>query len=403
MSEQPLSAIKVVELAEYVTGPYTGKFFADLGAEVIKVEEPSVGDLSRKEGPFPSDVPDPERSGQFLYLNTNKLGITLDVKTATGRDILKQLLTDADLFVHDRPPMFMKTLGLDYESLKELNRRLVMTSISPFGQTGPYRDYKAYDINISAAAGVTHRQGRPGREPLSMPAYQASYFAGVCAAGATMCALYARDIGGSGMGQHVDVSQEGALIAVTGLSMGATVIRQQVAGRLGHRIAVIWPYAALPVKDGVFYICSLTEQHWQTWVKVMGDPEWARDPRYETQYKRGAVPDEMERLVEPWLMSHTKAEFEQLCREHHLPWKPMQTIEELFEHDQLKARDFFIEVDHPKAGRLRYPGSPVKCSTMRWKIKSPAPLLGQHNEEVFCHRLGYTKQDLVNMSRTGII
>ena len=152
MTEQALTDLKVIELAEFVSGPYCTKMLADLGAEVIKVEKPGVGDIARRLGPFPDDVPHPEKSGLFLYLNSNKLGVTLNIETATGRKILKQLIEDADVFVESNPQKMMGQLGLDYESLKEINPKLVMVSITPWGHTGPYRGYKGYDINIMAGS-----------------------------------------------------------------------------------------------------------------------------------------------------------------------------------------------------------------------------------------------------------
>ncbi|MBE0481506.1 MAG: CoA transferase, partial [Dehalococcoidia bacterium] len=164
MTEQALAGLKVVEFGEFIAAPYCTKLMADLGAEVIKIERPSFGDESRKFGPFPGDDPHPERSGLFLYLNANKLGVTLDLHSATGQDILKQLLKDADILVESNFPGEMKELGLDYASLREVNPRLIVTSITPYGQTGPYRDYKGYAINTAALGGMSMRTGEANRE-----------------------------------------------------------------------------------------------------------------------------------------------------------------------------------------------------------------------------------------------
>ena len=175
MGQKIFEGLKVVEYGNLVSAPYCTKLLAGLGAEVIKVEMPGVGDEARKHGPFPNDTPHTERSGLFLSLNSNKLGITLNLDTQAGRNILKKLLEDADVFVENNAPKHMEELGLDYASLEKINPRLIMASITPFGQSGPYRDYKAYDINCAAAGGVSIGIGYPDREPLALPLSQGDY------------------------------------------------------------------------------------------------------------------------------------------------------------------------------------------------------------------------------------
>ena len=197
--------LKVVEWGNLVSAPYCAKLFADLGAEVMKIERPDIGDEARQHGPFPEDIPNQEKSGLFLSLNTNKLGITLNLESEKGKDILKRLLKDADVFVENNPPQLMVELGFDYNSLSGINPRLIMASITPFGQTGPYRDYKAYELNCSAAGGVLVGVGYPDREPLKLPLSQGSYQAGASAATAIMIALLARDK--INEGQYIDISE----------------------------------------------------------------------------------------------------------------------------------------------------------------------------------------------------
>jgi len=403
MTQRALSDLKVVELAEFISGPYCTKMFADLGAEVIKVEEPGVGDVTRREGPFPDDVPHPEQSGEFLYLNTNKLGITLNTKAATGIKILKELLRQADVFVESSSRRVMEELELDYESLRKVNPNLVMTSITPFGHTGPYRDYKGYDISITAGGGLSCRLGFPDREPLQMPAYQGSYFSGAIAAAATMLALYARDIGCPA--QYVDISQLRCFATIFSMGSTAFLRDQAVSKRFGRQMPFIWPYTVVRIKDGMAFIGAIEEKHWQHGLQMMGNPEWAKDPRFENIYTRFEHKDEVESLMEPWLMSHTKADLLRLGRELGFTggWAPLQTVDDLINSEHLKERGFFVEVDHPEAGRQKYPGAPYKLSETPWKIERPAPVLGQHNVEIYCDRLGYTKQNLVDLRRTGVI
>ena len=401
MANQPLSDLTVVELTQGISGPYCTKMLADMGAEVIKVEEPGSGNFLRGQGPFPDDVPDPERSGEFLYLNTNKLGITLNIKTRRGRKILGELLSQADVFVESYPRQMMEELGLHYEAVKKLNPKLVMTSITPFGHTGPYRDFKAYDVSITAAGAMSYSTGSPDREPLSMPASQGSYYPGANAAAATMLALYVRDV--KGIGQDVDLSQ----IACFGMSFaiaGGVAIRGEVyAQRFGHRLGGVYPYTVLPCKDGYFRLCTIEESMWQRVLEMMGNPEWGKDSRFADTSSRFQHADELDALMGPWLMSHTKAELYKLCRDKRVPGTPVQTMEEVVNNEHLNAREFFVKIEHPEAGKLTYPGAPCKYSTLRWEVRRPAPRLGQHNEEVYCGRLGYTEQDLADQRRAGVI
>ena len=403
MTGKALADLRVVELAEFISGPYCTKLLADLGAEVIKVEKPGVGDISRRLGPFPNDIPHSEKSGLFLYLNTNKLGITLDIDTATGKEILKELLKDADVFVESNPRKTMEELELDYETLRKINPQFVMTSITPFGQTGPYRDYKCHDINISSASGLSAPQGFPDREPLTMPAHQCSYYAGTTAAAATMVAVYARNIGHQG--QHVDISQVRCWATTDSINVSRFVTDQAVRPRTGRQMPGVFPYTVMPIKDGMALMVIVTESDWQAILNMMGKPEWAEDPRFQTQYSRYEHREEVMSLMKPWLMSHTRAEIFKLSLEAGAfrACVPLQTVDEMVNSVHLKEREFFVEIDHPEAGKLKCSGAPYRFTETPWAIRCRAPVLGEHNEEIYCHRLGYTKQDLARLRVTGAI
>ena len=406
MRRGALSDVKVVELAEFISGPYAAKMFADMGAEVIKVERPNVGDVTRRLGPFPNDVPHPERSGQFRYLNSNKLGVTLNTNVATGVKILKELLSQADVFIESNPRRTMKKLELDPNSLlTKVNPRLVVTSISPWGHTGPYRDYKGYDISITAASNVSCRLGFRDQEPLQMPAYQGSYYAGVNAAAATMAALYARDMGGLGRGQHVDISQIACF--ATQFTLQATIFlhEQGVSIRTGRQMPGVYPYTTLRCKDGSVLLASLEEKHWQSILEAMGNPEWANDPRFATVRSRYPHRHELNTLIESWLVSHTVADLIRLWKETKgtVAMSPFLSVAELVRSEHLEEREFFVEINHPVAGKLKCPGAPYKLSETPWEMRYPAPLLGQHNEEIYCGRLDYSKDELVQLHATAII
>lgn len=403
MSEQALSKLRVVEYGSFISAPYCSKLMADMGAEVIKVEEPGSGDESRHYGPFPDDVPDEERSGLFLYLNTNKLGITLNVKRPEGRKILKELLDKADVFVENNPPREMAALGLDYSALRNENPRLIVTSITPYGQTGPYSDYKGYALNTAAIGGQSMRTGEPQREPLSPPLSQSHYQSGSMAATATFGALFARR--STGRGQQVDISESDVWATIhLGHGVHLGVFEGRRAIRSGHRTISVYPWAILHCKDGYMCLIAIQGYQWKRFLEAMGSPEWMGDPRFRDRIMMAwQYADEVDALVEVWLIDHTKEEIFEICRERQITFAPVRSIDEVARDPHFEARGYFVEIDRPHTGVLKYPGAPYQLSETPWLLKKPAPLLGQHNEDVYCGRLGYSKDDLIKMREGGII
>jgi len=399
---EALEGIQVVEFGQFISAAFCARLLADFGAEVIKVEPPG-GDKARRHGPFPGDVPHPERSGLFLFLNTNKKGITLDASSPTGRQLLLRLLAGADILVSDYPPPRMEEWGLTYERLREVNPRLIMTTITPYGWTGPYRNYKAYDINIGAVGGVTVAAGRPDREPLNHPLNQSHYQGGIQGAIATMLALFAREV--TGRGQHVDLSEAEAWHTFhLGSNLVTYLFSNRVRRRAGHRTETFYPYCILPCKDGYFCLIAMQMREWERFLHMIGDPEWAQNPRYQDRAAMGEeYPDEVDALLLPWLMAHTKEEIFRLCQEHKVPFGPVRTVDELVHDPHLNARGFFVEVEHKEAGRLKYPWVPYRFSRTPARLPRPAPLLGEHNEEVYLGRLGLSREELARLGRAGII
>ena len=403
MAEQALSGLKVVEYGSFISAPYCTKLMADLGAEVIKVEEPGLGDESRRYGPFPDDISHPERSGLFLYLNGNKLGTTLNVKTRTGQKILRELLKDADVFVESNPPKKMADLKLDYAALGELNPRLIVTSITPFGQTGPYRDYKGYAINTAALGGQSMRTGEPDREPLAPALSQSHYQSGAMGSASTFGALFSRM--STGMGQHVDISEAEVWATIhLGLGVHLGVFEGRKSIRAGHRTISVYPWCILPCKDGYMCLIAIQGYQWKRFLEAMGSPEWMGDPRFRDRIVMAFEhADEVDSLVEAWLIEHTKEEIFEMCRQGQITFAPVRNLAEVAHTPHFEERKYFVEMDRRYAGTLKYPGAPYKLSETPWQLERPAPLLGEHNEEIYCGRLGYSKEDLVRMRRGGII
>ena len=393
-----LQGLRVVELGESVSAPYCTKLLADMGAEVVKIERPGVGDQAREYGPFLNDEPHHERSGLFLYLNSNKQGITLDLDTPTGREILGELLAESQVFVHNLHPTEMDRLGVNYGTLKSHNDHLVMASITPFGLTGPYRHYKAYDINLAAAGGICEGLGSPDREPLTFGTPEVGYFAAMAAASSVVIALLA------GQRQHIDIAEVESMAGIyNGPEDLMAVYQWRMTRRTGHH-ALDFPYpnCILRCKDGYIFVGSPEGRQWRTLLEVMGQPEWAKEERFRNRTAmNNEYADEVDGYMEEWLLRYTKAELLALALEHRIPLAPVRDFKEVRNDESLT--DQFVAIDRTDTGPVFFPGSPYSLSAQEVVLPRPAPLLGQHNADIYCGRLGYSKEELVKLYQTGII
>ena len=397
--EQVLSGVKVLDLTHYIAGPYCTKMLADYGAEVIKIERPGEGDGARHLAPFFKDDPHPEKSGFFLYLNTSKKGITLNLKTEAGSDIFKQLLKDADILVENFSPRVMPGLGLDYETLEKINPQLAMTSISNFGQTGPYRDYKAAEIVLDSMGGWSSIIGHADREPLKPGGSQAQFVSGLFGAIACVSAYYGRQV--SGIGQHVDISIMDAVLYIQMNLTSNYTYNNVVQKRYGNRVAP-FPSGILPCKDGYIGAITVTAEKWPVLCEWMGMPELVNDPRFLTPADRALNIDELDAVMISWLVEHEQEELLREGQKRGLPFGIPASAGMLLESRHLNQRGYFVEVDHPLTDKVRYPGAQVRMGNLPYELRR-APLLGEHNEEIYVGRLGFCKGDLVRLREQGVI
>jgi crotonobetainyl-CoA:carnitine CoA-transferase CaiB-like acyl-CoA transferase len=397
-----LAGLRIVEVGEMVSAPYAAKLMADAGAEVIKVERPGIGDPARRRGPFAGDQPHPEKSGLFLYLNSNKLGVTLDIASARGFALLERMIRNADVLIHNLAPPEMDRIGLHFQRLSKANPKLIMTSILPFGLDGPYRDYRAANLTLWCAGGASYLNGspqHPEKPPLSTFGQQAYYQGGAHAAVATMGALLAGL--GDGAGQHVEVSVQEAVASILEMTFAFWPYVGMIASRLGQK--PIQPLEVMKCKDGYIFICCIEEHQWHSFVELMGRPEWAAEEIFSDRLKRAAHWDALRPLLEEWVGGQSVHELYRQALERKIPFAPVSTMGDLLSAEHLKARGFFVELAHPQAGRYRYPGAPVKYSATPWEIRRPAPLLGQHNREVFVGQLELTETELAELDKSGVI
>jgi len=393
-----LNGFRVLDLGSGISAPWCAKILADYGAKVIKVETPGSGDASRRMGPFAGDDPHPEKSLTFLYLNTNKKGVTLDPSSVSGRKLFDRLLADADVLVHNSPPAEAKELGLDYAALAEVNPGLVVTSIAPFGQTGPYSDFQVTDIVTYALSGLMYHSGDSDQPPLRNVLDQSFYVAGANAAAATQVALFARLT--SREGQHVDVSAAECLGAhlVQPLPyynyMGAVKGRRPVRGAGFEEL--------MPARDGYVAPSVQGSQPWATIADLIGLEE-LKDEKFATGAGRVAHGEELKELLIKGLVQWDRKPLFLASGERRLVFGMAQDAGDLAECPHLEARDFFVEVDHPVVGSARYPGMAVRLPGEEISGAQPAPLLGQHNSEIFGQELGYTAQELITLRQHNVI
>ena len=396
-----LDGVKVIEYGNLISAPFCAKIFADMGAEVIKIEQPCCGDDSRRMEPFMNDIPGLERSGFFQYLNMNKKGITLNPETATGRKILLQLLKGADVFLENNSPKRMKVLRLDYAHVKKVNPRIVMTSITPFGQTGPYKDYKSSELIIAHMGGVGYDSVREvdiSREPIKAPAHIFGFQAGLSAATATVAAVFQQSV--TGEGTYLDVSEQESIIQNM-----HSVFRYYYNKQIVNRTDVLdrAPAHILPCKDGYIHHANMEESEWWRFVDLMGNPEWAKNELFADYTLRSQYWDALKPLILDWTKDHTMDEIYRGSQERGSAIGALYTAKDMLSDRQMAARGFFVEADHPEIGKLQYPGVPYRFSGIPKEQPSTAPLLGQNNEEILCGDLGYTKKDLVKFREAGVI
>ncbi len=402
MVSQALDDLVVVEFAQMVSGPMCGKMFADMGAEVIKIEPPGVGDEMRAHPPFPADVPHPEKSGSFLYLNTSKKSITLDPATATGAEVFRKLVALADVLIENHAPGYLDSIGLGYESLKVLNPRLIMASITPFGQTGPYRDWKGSDLiefamSLTGYNTPTMVDDAENENPLRAPGRQAEMLGATTAAAAAMFAVFHREA--TGEGQWIDVPCWQAVANTSKIEMGAYTYFGVPYSRLRGGVAM--GLEPLPCKDGYIYTLWTADVHYKALKKLLHNPPILENEIFDSISDRQVNDDALRPLIREELM---KYDMEYLVSEGQrlgLTIGPVFTVAQAARHPHLLAREAFVEIDHPVAGRFKYPRSLVQM-TATPPVSSRAPMLGEHNAQIL-GRLGYSPQEQQGMRAAGVI
>ena len=379
---QALDNVRILDLTHHIAGPYATRLFGGVGADVIKVERPG-GDITRTYGPFKDSQPHAERSGLFFYLNCDKRSVVLDLKTSSGKEALAALAKTADIVVENYAPGKLDGLGVGYDFFRSIKPELPVVSISNFGQTGPYRDYRLTELTLYGFAGEMYSMGTTDREPVKMAGTAALFESGAAASVGIFGALFASKR--FGIGQHVDIA-----LAETHFGgvdrRHATAIAFQFSGRRTMRAATAgagMPQGIYPVADG--YVEFVTAGIRPDRVDDMsGYPEWAQDPKFKDPVQRmdPFVIEEWNANFLGWCLERTKREVWAEARRAKVLCGPLFTMEDVFEDSHFRDRGFWDHIEHRELGEVEVPGRPFIMAAGGWQMRRPAPLLGQHTAEV---------------------
>jgi crotonobetainyl-CoA:carnitine CoA-transferase CaiB-like acyl-CoA transferase len=397
--EKALQDVRVIDLTHVLSGPFCTAMLADMGAEVIKVEQPKKGDMSRE----PSVSVNGE-SYYFMSLNRNKKGITLNLKHPKGIEILKKLISESDVLIENFRPGTMAKLGLDYESIRKGSPKIIYASISGFGQNSPLTQRPAFDLIAQAMGGIMsingHADGPPTRVGVSLGDTSASLYT----AFAIMVALYARQK--SGEGQYIDVAMVDSVFSLLEMSLFQYLGNGEIPMRIGSRHPTSYPYDTFADGDGNYFtIATFSNTIFERLCEAMDMPELMERPEFSTDTLRGR-PDNSKKLksiIERWAGQHRVDSIIEKLESHNVPVSPIHSIKDICESEHARARGLLVEVEHPNAGSVRLPTLPVKFSSTPAAIENPSPMLGQHNQSVLSEILCYSVDDIEELKEQNVI
>ncbi len=404
MTAQALEGVRGLEYCGTLAGAYCTKLMSDMGAEGIKVEPPETGDVARNSPPFPDDVSHPEKSGLFLFVNTNKLGITLNPSVPEGRKIFEKLAGEVDVVVEDWPLGHMESIELGYERLRELDPGLIVASITPFGRSGPFKDYRARTLNVSHVSGQGYLLPLPSpdleRAPVQMGGNSTDYDIGQTASVAILAALFSK--GTTGKGQLIEVSGQEAALSLQRVEGVIYANSGQVSNRLGPKTER-GITRLVPCKDGHVIMVTPLDHQKESLARLVGAPvELAKNSGMDTEEDAANIAALTERVRE-WMKDRPGEEISHEAQALSCPITTMSSAEDVKNSRQMNSRGFFIETDHPVAGKLEIPGVPYRFLATPSTLERAAPLLGEHNEEILCERLGYGREELKDLEEAGAI
>lgn len=404
----PLTGVRVLDLSRVLAGPWAGQLLADLGADVIKVERPGAGDDTRSWGPpYLKDEAghDTSEAAYFLCTNRNKRSVTIDMASAEGQALVRQLAQQADVLLENFKVGGLKQYGLDYESLSALNPRLVYCSITGFGQTGPYAPRPGYDFLIQGMGGlmsITGRaEGEEGAGPQKVGVALTDIMTGLYATIAVLAALAERER--SGRGQYIDLALLDVQIACLANQASNYLAGGVVPRRMGNAHPNIVPYQDFPTADGDMILAIGNDSQFAKFCAVAGHPEWAEDPRFATNPQRVANRAVLIPLLRQATVTRTTHEWIEILEAAGVPCGPINRMDEVFADPQVRARGLRLDMPHPSAGRVSLVANPIRLSDSPVAYRNAPPLLGQHTDEVLAEWLGIDAERLAALHRDKVV
>jgi CoA:oxalate CoA-transferase len=391
----PLTGVRILDLTRVLAGPYCTMVLADLGAEVLKIEPSGTGDDSRAFGPFICG-----ESTYFMSLNRNKKSLTLNLKTAGGKSILKELAKQVDILIENYRPGTMKKLGLDYSTLSVENPKLIYAAISGFGQEGPSKDKPAYDFIVQGMGGIMGLNAHPAGPPTRVPIGLGDITAGLYTAVGILSALRERDL--SGKGQMIDISMLDCQVAI----LENPIVRffaGETPKPLGNTHPTISPTGGFPTQDSYIILAIGNDQHWKVFCQVVGRPQWISDPHFSSNSRRTENMPALRVLLEQLFSEHETAYWIGIIEKAGVPCGPVNSIEEVVRDPQIRFRNMITSVNHPVAGEVKMSGIPIKMSRTPGEVTLPPPTLGQHSTEILKSYLKLTDETIEELQRSGVL
>jgi crotonobetainyl-CoA:carnitine CoA-transferase CaiB-like acyl-CoA transferase len=392
-----LNGIRVLDLTRVLAGPFCTMLLGDMGAEIIKIETPGHGDDSRRYPPFIG-----EESAYFMNLNRNKKSLVLNLKHPQAKEIFLNLVEKSDVILENFRPGTMEKLGVGYETIKARNPDIVYSCISGFGHSGPYRDLPGYDIIGQAMGGIMSITGWPDSPPTRTGTAIADVLAGLNACVGILAGLLSVRNGGTG--QKIDIALVDSVVSAMETIIQIFLVENRTPQRTGNRYEFIYPYDTFKARDGWVIIAVGNNKLWDVFCNALDRPELMEDPRYLDNYDRVKAHVEVKRIVEEWSQKKTVKEIVDFMLSKKIPCAPIYTVKEVVEDEHIAgARRMIREIDHPVAGSVKVIGSPVNMSETPAEVTSPAPLLGQHSEEVLKKILNLTQEEVESLKREKAI
>ncbi len=393
-----LAGVRVLDLSRMLAGPYGSMLLADLGAEVIKIEEPDGGDPMRAMGP--PFLPGGE-SAYFLAVNRNKKSVALDLARPAGRDVFLDLVRAADVVWENFRPGVLARLGCEYARLREVNPRVILCSISAYGQAGPYRDWPAFDLALQAMGGAMSLTGEPGRPPVRMGLPMGDLAGGLFGALATAGALFRRQV--TGQGAYLDLSLLDCQVSLLTYLAQYFWADGRVPGPQGSGHASVVPYQALATRDGHLVVAVFAEKFWRGFCAAVERPEWEEDARFATNRDRVAHRDALLAMVEAVFRQRTTEEWLARLHAEGVPAAPILTVDRVLADPQVRHREMVVPMAHPRQGTIPTLGTPVKVDGRMGLQAAPPPRLGEHTDEVLRGLLAYPGERVAALRKEGVI